>query len=528
MKSCEACVKRKQRCTRTVPCNGCEVRNIPCNYQTKDDVQRKINNFEDRIKKLELQLIIPLKYEWKVGPNPVKETVARVVLSDELETLLFTDHDYLMDLKFEKFPSIMYYITEDYLRTSAKQFWPLRYSLYASGCLYATPDRIPCGLNNRIEMAYAYLEKALSYNYFLKPDPIQILTLTEIGSAYLRLDRKEGFTYLKLAVQLAKSIGMNNEVTLEKVTCFDYEQENLRRLWWLLYSIYCQATKRFCDEIIVDSDNMLYLPSDVFFKGETSSDSYGKEIMCSGEWFTPSVINQSLMGYRILLHRIELRIHKYILIELSNSGASAQYIFGSLCGSLRDWLESVRKTMCSHYYRIMDGKSTDEASSWLALNTLQLFNDNVMELIFPKFMKNILMGKKVENSMFFKQAVEAARQNAALLDLIRLHNPQMRHLNPYIAKITFKVAFFVQCLTKMPTVCTIQLQASYKLHIESLLAQSHVFQRTSNFYNILIYLQELDLYNSILTFGEFTARKFDMTIEKPNAGISLTSLILSK
>ncbi|KAJ3251306.1 hypothetical protein HK103_002466 [Boothiomyces macroporosus] len=405
-------------------------------------------------------------------------------------------------------------------KNSAKIFWPLRFALCASGSLFVSQDMVPQGLENRLELALAYIKKAQTFNFFSNPDHLHVLSLAEIGSAWLRLDRNEGYRYIKLAVQIAKSIGLNTEAGVASFTCFDYEQENIRRIWWFMYTIYSTMTKWFGVELFADNDGDLFLPAEKYFKPESELEIYGKEIMRNPEWFTPSIKSQSVMGYRILLHRIELRIQKYILLELSDKPINTGYIFGSLCGSLREWFETVRKEMCVHYNSILDKTSQNLPLSWLALFTILIYNNNVLELIFPKFMKNILLGKKVQNSPYFNQATEAALFNSSILNAIKLYNPKMEHLNPQLFKFTFKSGFFLQCTLKIHGIASPQLETAYALHVESLLDQGVVFQRTNNFYNILLHLKDMDLYNSILTFGEFSARKFDIAFEKPQVALA--------
>ncbi|KAJ3269757.1 hypothetical protein HDV01_001058 [Terramyces sp. JEL0728] len=493
-----------------------QARNTKCIYLSKQEVIDKYAEMEDRIKKLEMQLIIPLKYTGDTK-DPIAENAPQVSITEEMEKILFTNNDYLIDLRFQKFPGMLNYIDEEYYRNSAKLFWPLQYALYASGSLFVTPNMVPKGLENRLEMSLAYIKKALTFNFFSNPDQLHILALTEIGSAYFRLDRIEGHRYIKLAVQIAKSIGMNTEEGISKLAVFDYELENIRRLWWLLFTIYTITTKLFGVDLITDEDNQLYLPSNIYFKEESDLDLYSREIMNSTEWFTPCIRNQSIMGYKILLHRIESRIQKYILLELSEFPESTDYIFGSLCGSLREWYKCTHGLINQHYSLILAGKCSNPALSWLALFTVMIYNDNVLELIFPKFMKNVLLDKRVQNSLYFHEAKEATLHNSSILHAIKFYNPLMEHLNIHLFKMTFKSAFFLQCILKIPQIGTIQIEAAHKLHMESLLAQGKVFQRTNNFYNILVYLKDFDLYNSVLKFGEFSARKFDVAFEKPQA-----------
>ncbi|KAJ3251307.1 hypothetical protein HK103_002467 [Boothiomyces macroporosus] len=525
MKSCEACIRKKQRCSRTTPCHNCVQKNLKCVYLSKQEVIDKYAEMEQRIKRLEMQLIIPLKYSWEERKD-LAENREMVSITDDMEKILFTNNDYLIDLRFQKFPGKLNYIEEEYYRNSAKIFWPLRYALYASGSLFVAPNMVPKGLENRLEMSLAYLKKALTFNFFDKPDHFHVLALTEIGSAYFRLDRSEGIRYIKLAVQIAKSIGMNTEKGISKLSFFDYEQENIRRVWWLLFTIFTITNRVFGPDLITDFDNQVYLPSDVYFKAESISELYCMDIMSSAEWYTACVKGLSVMAYKILLHRIEARIQQYILLELSEPSINTDCIRGTLFGSLREWLDCYVPKVNYHYGLIVSNQCTDPPLSWLAIFTSLIYNNNILELVFPKFMKNVLQSKKVQNTMYYDEALKVTLNNSTLLHTIKLCNPKMEHLNLHLFKMTFKAAFFLQCVTKIPNAATAQVVAAYNLHLESLLAQGVVFQRTNSFYNILIYLKDFDLYHSVLKFGEFSARKFDVAFERPQAVLvdSLTNL----
>lgn len=136
-----------------------------------------MNNIEERIKHMEQSLIKPnnrfLQMRDKVRPD-----VRLVVLPETLEKELFQqNHEHLLYLRFKRFPTAIYGITEQYYRQSSKIFWPLRFALYASGALFISQDQLPKGITDRIELVNIYLQKAQSFNYATRCDHLTTLTL---------------------------------------------------------------------------------------------------------------------------------------------------------------------------------------------------------------------------------------------------------------------------------------------------------------------------------------------------------------
>ncbi|KAJ3316893.1 hypothetical protein HDV06_002633, partial [Boothiomyces sp. JEL0866] len=205
--TCDLCIQRKKKCNRQHPCSYCISRNATCHYTLGKLELSDIKQWEERIRKLEVLLIVPYKYPWE---KRIPAEHDEIVLSEKLQNLLFiSDHDYLMELYFRKFNWNYFYLTEDYLREAASEFPPLKNVLCSNGAIFV--DRTPIGVSNRVELAIIYLEKAASFPFVTERSPISVLTLAHISMASFRLQKGNHLLYLNYAVTMAKFLGMNTE-----------------------------------------------------------------------------------------------------------------------------------------------------------------------------------------------------------------------------------------------------------------------------------------------------------------------------
>ncbi|KAJ3269755.1 hypothetical protein HDV01_001056 [Terramyces sp. JEL0728] len=516
--NCDFCIKRKRKCDRQQPCGLCVSKNVECAYGMKemDRVDYKI--LEERIKKLEMLLIVPFKHNWELnGSNPALNDIPVIQISKDIECELFEkDRDYLLDLRFSKIPSTAAMVTEQYFRGCAKQFWPLKYALYSSGALYATPDQIPAGLVNRLEMSTLYLEKALTFNFCSQNDPITILTLCQIGTSFVRLDRPESHLYFKMAIRFAKISGINSEEGIAKISPFDYERENLRRIWWFLYSIYALSSQKFDVEEIRDGDCQVFLPSDnINFRSNSIEDYKGKALMGSSDWYTMCIPNQSVLAYRIILHRIQIKLHKYVRLYLRKESDEIEYIAGAIDGSLRSWHDCTIGVFNRCIFLVKNQTVSDGEQCWLALNTFLMYNCVRIELITPKFMQCIMKDRKVDRILHIHEAIVAAMNNTHILELIQNFNPGFQYISPLIVALIYRSAFFIQCIMRISELKKDQYTNAYERHLQLFELYEQSFQRKAVFYKLLKYTEELDLYSAILFFGELKATNRLVSLEKP-------------
>ncbi|KAJ3320570.1 hypothetical protein HDV06_005195 [Boothiomyces sp. JEL0866] len=421
-----------KKCDRNHPCSLCTMKNLECVYSQEVEQEKSLTIIANRIKALEQNLIVPTNNNWISSRNGRHDfpQIPEIYLSKELERELFEKpHDYLLDLRFQKFPSATTMISEEYYRESCKIYWPLRYALYSSGSNFLTDDMLPSGLADRLELANVFLQKSQSFAFAHNYDHLTVLTLSSIGAALFHLDQKNSMLiYIKMAILMAKMLNLNTEQGIASITPFDYERENIRRIWWLMYSNFVQVPNSFGFETIIDTDHGIFLPSEnTLFESATCDDYYGIELMSNIEWYTAKISGQSVQGYRIILHRIQLQIQRYIQIDLTKGFKKAAYIAGTINASLNDWYEEFSPLLNVQLFNLANGIGIEMDMPWLCVYLAFIYNSNRINLILPRFMKNIIKGRNVTQQLYFWEAMIAGLNNAKILQLIIQINPKFEH-----------------------------------------------------------------------------------------------------
>ncbi|KAJ3320568.1 hypothetical protein HDV06_005193 [Boothiomyces sp. JEL0866] len=517
--SCDNCTLKKRKCDRKNPCTYCSNKGLKCVYSQQKEIEEKLSSMELRIEQMEQNLLVPdrinLEKKERIIPLPLQ-----VNLSNELEKELFTkNHDYLLDLRFKKFPCITTGIPEQFYRQSAKQFWPLRFALYSSGAMFIREDQLPQGIANRIELSKIFLQKAQSFNFATVCDHISVVALSTIATNCYHLNSvKEALVYYRLALQYAKSSNINTEEGISKLSHFDYERECIRRIWWLIYTNYTVFSKHIGYGTIKDEENQIFLPANRFyFESATSLDYFAVEIITSDEWYTVSLPNQSVEAYGILLLRIQSKIRYYVEIELSQKIPNLPYIAGTINSSLNEWMDAFSGKLQEAIHIITNRIPRNLDLSWLTVYGACIYNSNRINLMLPKFMKNVIKGKNVLHQLYFKEALDAALSNAQVVSLLLRYNPQLEYFTSVGLLTLFPCAFFLLCCTKIGNFAVESINSAYKLHLEGLNQFRLAFQKLNQFYNILLHLQSKDLLETIIYYGIFTGRRMDELMERPAA-----------
>lgn len=137
---------------------------------------------------MELLLILPFRNSWECsGQNP-NRSIPVFEIPESVEMDLFEkDHDNLLHLRISRYPITYFYTTLEFLVLSSRQSQPLKYALYATGSLFLTDKTlIPSFLKDRVELANVFLEKAKTFNFYEKNDPLNVLALSEIVLTLIR------------------------------------------------------------------------------------------------------------------------------------------------------------------------------------------------------------------------------------------------------------------------------------------------------------------------------------------------------
>ncbi|KAJ3318970.1 hypothetical protein HDV06_006785 [Boothiomyces sp. JEL0866] len=516
--SCDYCVKMKRKCDKKSPCSLCSSKNIPCSYSELEQLESTLNTVEARIQELELNLVV--SYEHKDKKKESAEPLRIVFPFDTATQLLSLNLNYIYELGFKKFSFPLSLIEDTFFRATADIFWPLKLAICAAGATFLKPMVVPDQLADRIELAKLYLHQAQTFDFLSNCDHISVLTLYCISSVLfsktvltIDLDEKEAMlVHIKHAIGIAKAIGINTELGIARLSYFDYERENIRRIWWLLFANFASIANSIGINKIFDTDHQVFLPSDNFyFETASTKDYYGIEIMSSKEWFTPSMSCDSLQAYRILLNRIQLKIQLYAKLEFRNDPIS-NYVAGTIDASLHEWNSIYTPIIKLHLFYIKHRIATDYGKAWLAVYITLLYNGNRVNLVLPKFVKNVIKGKKLTGQLYFKDALETAIHNSYLLNLIIKANPSFEYLGTNTLISLFPCAFFLLCCRKF--IPDYRIENAYNLHLHGIKMFGLAFQKYNRLHNILIYMEKMTLLNSIIFYGIFKRRNLDETVEK--------------
>ncbi|KAJ3320583.1 hypothetical protein HDV06_005211, partial [Boothiomyces sp. JEL0866] len=509
-------VNHKRKCDRKQPCTFCVSKHLNCKYTQQKQFEEHLENVEQRIKLMEQKLLNPSN-NIVLKREKVRPTIKHINLTADLHIELFEKpQNHLLDLRFQKFPSIIFGITEQYYRESAKIFWPLRFALYASGSLFLTPHQVPFGISDRIELVNLYLQKAQSFNFAEKCDHLTILALEIIANTCYHINSTdEAVVYFKFALQQALICGINNENELYKLSPFDYERENIRRTWWLLYRNYTTLCKLLGYGAICDADNQIFLPSARFyFESAYASDYYGIEIMSSREWYTATIPCQEVEAYHIILQRIQSKMFHHFEIELSENNLNSFYSAGAINASLLDWMHLFSPNLHQAFSIIRKKQRDEQEYAWLVVYTAFIFCSIRVNLIIPTFMRNVIKGKDVQKQLYFKEAMDAAVTCTNLVQIVMQYNPELEYFAAAVLLTLFPTAFHLLCCAKLGIPNS---EDHYKFILNGIKLFSRAFQKLNQFYNVLLLLESKDLLETVIYYGIFITRQNSELMERPSA-----------
>lgn len=319
--------------------------------------------------------------------------------------------------------------------------------------------------------------------------------------------------YYKLALRHARLAGINDERKLAKITLFDYERENIRRLWWVLYRDYSSFPKILVDSSIEDCENQLFLPSNKFlFESPTHIDYYGIEVMTSNEWYTCSIPDLDIEAYHSILQRIQLKTSRYTDMVLSGTSNDSLYIAGCINASLKEWRLSFLPKSKYYFKVITSRQNKDRDRAWFTVYIALLFYSVRINLVLPTFMRNVINGKDVTRQLYFKEALEAAIACSQLIDLISVFNPLLEYFEVVALLKLFPPTFFLLCCSKL------QIEGAekrFKMMIEGIKKFSVAFQKLNQFHNLLLHMESMDLLEAVIYYGIFLGRQKEEQVERP-------------
>ncbi|KAJ3323216.1 hypothetical protein HDV06_001983 [Boothiomyces sp. JEL0866] len=150
---------------------------------------------------------------------------------------------------------------------------------------------------------------------------VVLKSLTAIsGISSKKGDFKLGATFFNYALTIAKALGVNCESSMEILTDNPNEAEDLRKLWWLIYTT-DRELSIVGQSVIDDSDNNLYLPGAASRRDITSGDDHrllGLEIMSCSKWYIPFIPDSTIKVYEILLYKVVGKVSNFVSLSMQD------------------------------------------------------------------------------------------------------------------------------------------------------------------------------------------------------------------
>ena len=460
----------------------------------------------------EKTLFVPLitPPETERSPTPI----IRNAIPPEVRQLLFEDErDDLVEFSFKILDCAYIYLKEDYIRASVKKSLMVKYSAYAMGSAVCPSTYVPLGIFNRQDMAVVFYEAASAHFPVVIADPseLNVVSLLMLSLAAFKLARdREAVAFFSLTIKMAKDIGLNCEKSINKLSKIGYEKENMRGLWWCLYHLDRYLVERNCNEIS-DDMNDVYLPaSNLPF--EHSQDDYpetGKEIMQSMEWYTPSLPNQSLEAYRLLLSRIAGKALRFNFLAASNKLTTPFLILSTLQDSLRSFRNSLPDYIMSHVALVeSDNPIANPSYTWRVVYSVIQMN-HVKTLVYhPILLKNIMESPALAaKSSAFRESVLAGLENASFLTAFLRRNPKFHYTTAVIGNYIFHTALPLLLALRMDITSneTARIQDALDIHIKALRGHNEFYETVPILCETLDYLASL--VNPVDIVREFTRFK---------------------
>ncbi|KAJ3272638.1 putative ATP-dependent RNA helicase dhx33 [Terramyces sp. JEL0728] len=396
------------------------------------------NNAEltERLNLLEEMLISTASQGFEIANIQSTDTLLNDISEESKNYLFNTNRDYLVDYALLVLNSRFIYMEDTFIRKQVDCIQPLRFIMYGLGSIMARPEMVPADIKGRNEMSLIYLNKSLSYfpSLAAAPSPGTVLTFLMITLAYSRLDRvRDSIKYLGMSITIAKQIGLNNEIRLQKLSAFIHEREQFRALWWYIHDIDRYFVHKSLHHL-KDEDNQVFLPAlpkklaDELAE-EVPSPYFACEVMQSNEWFTPGVSNQSIHAYRILLSRIFTKVQRYRYLFHNDELEDQELVTVALENSLNSWKLSLPDYITAHINLAASMQPiTNPEETWLIIHTLIHFNFTKVLLYNTRML--IYIVESIESAIFsneFIESVKAGHNTAQLLTCYLTRNPKFEY-----------------------------------------------------------------------------------------------------
>ncbi|KAJ3313357.1 hypothetical protein HDV04_002163 [Boothiomyces sp. JEL0838] len=292
------------------------------------------------------------------------------------------------------------------------------------------------------ENAKMCLEKAVTYfsDAIGSPSIVSVISILCMAMLHMKVNKHvQGHAYYTFAVNMARDIGMNKEETLSVLVENDAEKEDIRKVWWWMYSL-DQFMRYKSKSILKDEDNGLFLPDSLLNSTKQDRKAYlGVHIMSSKDWFTPGLPDQSLHACKVLLTRIFGKVIQFnYLFQFENNSINTLYVLSTLEGSLQLWWCNLPPIFMEHLNYLYNGLPIDNPDTLLVLETCIQYNHARTTVHLPLMFNNILEDSQAAiTSRSFLQVIKIAKENYVILNLLSKSKPDFLLKNVFLVVLIF-------------------------------------------------------------------------------------------
>ncbi|KAJ3273341.1 hypothetical protein HDV01_004558 [Terramyces sp. JEL0728] len=450
--TCNACTRKKQKCDRQRPsCAGCLTSKIPCVYpegaippkiHKKKAVTARELALEERLNQLEAAFLatqgnnsgfVPFNIDF----IPTAQANGSDLLVEGMNSNMFISEFGEKEGEVAEDTAITFlsknsFISADYMGKLKGKSDLFKYALRGYGYYH----------KDSIESAKMCLERAVTYfsEAIGSPSVLSVISILCMAMLHMKVEKQvQGHAYYTFAVNMARDIGMNKEETLNCLVENDAEKEDVRKVWWWLYSL-DQFMRYKSKSILKDEDNGLFLPGSMLNATKQDRKAYlGVHIMSSKDWFTPGLPDQSLHACKVLLTRIFGKVIQFnYLFQFENNTINTLYVLSTLEGSLQLWWCNLPPVFMEHLNYLYNGLPIDNPDTLFVLETCIQYNHSRTTVHLPLMFNNILEDSQAAiTSRSFLQVLKIAKENHVILNLLSKVKPDFLLNNVFLVVLVF-------------------------------------------------------------------------------------------
>ncbi|KAJ3323253.1 hypothetical protein HDV06_002020 [Boothiomyces sp. JEL0866] len=357
----------------------------------------------------------------------------------------FSEFEYMMIDRMLQFVSLMGNISPNYFK---KILTTSELYIYAIRAAYYFHHDVP----DHAAKTHYWLEKANSYfgHSFSTHSSANMNATIILSILFFKINKtSQGQFYFYHSVLLAKKLGINDELNIQRLTTDEQEREDMRNFWWWL--VHLDHNFAYNDEnMIQDSDCRVFLPA----TSNLNEIAYlGMKIMSSEDWYTPSIPGLTIFACRTLLTRLLGKSFKFAkLCRADPDSVDTLYIYSKVYDSLSVWYNNLPKECWNCLAVVADpSRSIDNADLlWVTLDAIIQFYFAKYLVITPLLYNKILKGNyNILGDRNYTDALSACEQISKILSFYQLMNPELNFCSPSFASYIFQFTIPLLCAVKL-------------------------------------------------------------------------------